>query len=88
MYVGQSPAWSWTTAKRESFANDLSHPQLLPVTDNVYQSKGDKSPDQWKPPLASYYCTYARMWVASKYYWGLTITSAEKSALTSMLNTC
>ena len=83
-----SGAWAWTTAKRESFANDLSHPQLIAVTDNVNQSKGDKSPDQWKPPLTSYYCTYARMWIGSKYYWALTVTSAEKSALTSMLNTC
>jgi len=28
------------------------------------------------------------MWVAVKYYWALRITSAEKTALTSMLNTC
>jgi hypothetical protein len=83
-----SGAWAWTTSKRESFANDLSHPQLIAVTDNVNQSKGDKSPDAWKPPRTSYYCTYARMWVSVKHTWVLTITSAEKSALTSMLNTC
>jgi hypothetical protein len=83
-----SGASSWTTSKRESFANDLSHPQLIAVTDNVNQSKGDKSPDAWKPPLASYHCTYARMWVRVKYTWALKITSAEKSALTTMLNTC
>ena len=83
-----SGASSWTTAKRESFANDLTRPQLIAVTDNVNSSKGDKSPDAWKPPLTSYYCTYARMWIAVKYYWALKITSAEKSALTSMLNTC
>lgn len=83
-----SGAYAWTTAKRESFANDLTRPQLIAVTDNVNQSKSDKSPDVWKPPLTSYYCTYARMWVAVKYYWALKITSAEKSALTSMLNTC
>jgi hypothetical protein len=78
----------WTTAKREQFANDLSSPQLIAVTDNVNQAKGDQSPDTWKPPLTSYWCTYARMWVASKYKWALTVNTAEKSALTSMLNTC
>jgi hypothetical protein len=83
-----SGASGWTTAKRESFANDLTHPQLIAVTDNVNQAKGDKSPDAWKPPLTSYYCTYARMWTHVKYVWALRITSAEKSALTSMLNTC
>jgi hypothetical protein len=84
----ESGAWAWTTAKRESYANDLTDPQLIAVTDNVNQSKGDKSPDAWKPPLTSYYCTYARMWVRVKYVWALTITSAEKSAVSSMLATC
>ncbi|HEY0638309.1 MAG TPA: HNH endonuclease family protein [Pseudonocardiaceae bacterium] len=84
----RSGASTWTTAKRAAFANDLNHPQLIAVTDNVNQSKGDQSPDAWKPPLTSYWCTYARMWVASKYEWGLRITSAEKSALTSMLDRC
>ena len=83
-----SGAWAWTTSKRESFANDLTDPQLWAVTDNVNQSKGDRSPDAWKPPLTSFYCTYAGCWVRVKYVWALTVTSAEKSALTSMLNTC
>jgi hypothetical protein len=83
-----SGAWAWTTAKRESFANDLTNPQLWAVTDNVNQSKSDQSPDSWKPPLSGYYCTYAKAWVRVKYVWALTVTSAEKSALTSMLGTC
>ncbi|PVH99040.1 hypothetical protein DM02DRAFT_529883 [Periconia macrospinosa] len=84
----KSGAASWTTARRQSFANDLTNPQLIAVTDNVNQAKGDKGPEDWKPPLTSYYCTYAKMWVQVKSVWSLTITSAEKSALTSMLNTC
>jgi hypothetical protein len=83
-----SGAWAWTTAERRAFANDLTDPQLIAVTDNVNQAKGDKTPDSWKPPVASYHCTYARMWVQVKYVWELTVTQAEKSALTSMLATC
>lgn len=83
-----SGAWAWTTDEREDFANDLTNPQLLAVTDNVNQSKSDQSPDAWKPPLTSYYCTYAKMWTKVKYVYELTITSAEKTALTSMLGTC
>jgi len=91
--VPLSNAWktgarSWTTSKRQQFANDLSGPQLIAVTDDVNQAKGDKSPDAWKPPLTSYWCTYARMWIGSKYKWALTVNSAEKSALTSMLDRC
>ena len=84
----RSGASSWTTAKRAAFANDLNHPQLIAVTDNVNSSKGDKSPDAWKPPRTTYWCTYSKMWVASKYEWWLSITSAEKSALISMLDRC
>lgn len=81
-------ASSWTTAQRQAYANDLTDPQLIAVTDNVNQEKGDKSPDQWKPPLTSYWCTYAKMWVAVKYKFKLTINTAEKSALTDMLGRC
>ncbi|KAL2131980.1 hypothetical protein VTI74DRAFT_4381 [Chaetomium olivicolor] len=83
-----SGANTWSTAKRTQFANDIDIPQLWAVTDNVNQAKSDKSPDAWRPPLTSFYCTYAKSWVNVKYSYGLSITSAEKSALTSMLNTC
>jgi hypothetical protein len=81
-------ARNWTTAKREQFANDLSGPQLIAVTDNVNQSKSDQTPATWKPPLTSYWCTYSRMWIGAKHKWGLTVNSAEKSALTTMLDRC
>ncbi len=83
-----SGAWAWTTAQRQTYANDLGGPELWAVTDNVNQSKGDKDPAEWKPPLTSFYCTYARAWVQVKWYYNLTIDSAEKSALNSMLGTC
>jgi hypothetical protein len=84
----RSGASSWTTSKRQNFANDLTRPQLIAVTDNVNQSKGDQDPSTWQPPLASYRCTYSKMWIASKYYWGLRLQSAERTALQSMLSTC
>lgn len=84
----RSGADTWTTSRRQSFANDLTRPQLIAVTDNINQEKGDKDPAAWKPPLTSYHCTYAKMWIHTKSYWGLTLQSAEKSALQTMLNTC
>jgi len=57
----RSGADEWTTSRREAFANDLDGPQLIAVTDNVNQSKGDRSPDQWQPPAGGYWCTYASM---------------------------
>lgn len=83
----RSGASVWTESQREAFANDLSSPQLLAVTDNVNQSKGDQSPDEWKPQW-SYWCEYAAMWVDVKYTWSLTATDSEVSELTLMLDTC
>jgi hypothetical protein len=84
----RSGASSWTTSKRQSFANDLTRPQLIAVTDNVNQAKGDQDPSTWQPSLTSFRCTYAKMWIAVKHYWALTLQSSEKTALQTMLNTC
>ncbi|AVT32541.1 hypothetical protein C6361_27205 [Plantactinospora sp. BC1] len=84
----RSGASSWTTSRRQSFANDLNGPQLIAVTDNVNQAKGDQDPSTWKPSRTAYHCTYAKMWIRTKYNWGLRLQSAEKSALQTMLNTC
>ncbi|MFE9923930.1 HNH endonuclease family protein [Streptomyces sp. NPDC005774] len=83
-----SGAGSWTTARRQAFANDLTRPQLLAVTDNVNQSKGDKDPAEWMPSRTAYRCTYVRAWVQVKYYYGLSVDSAEKSALQGYLASC
>lgn len=84
----RSGASSWTTSRRQSFANDLSSSQLWAVTDNLNQAKGDQDPAEWTPPLASFRCMYARSWIDVKYRYGLTVDSAEKSALNGLLGTC
>ncbi|MEU3350165.1 HNH endonuclease family protein [Streptomyces sp. NPDC037389] len=84
----RSGASQWTTEQRKAFANDLTHPQLVAVTNSVNREKGDKDPAKWMPPLKSYACTYARMWVDVKYTYKLTVDSAEKNALTGILGGC
>ncbi|MFE6777807.1 HNH endonuclease family protein [Streptomyces sp. NPDC057702] len=83
-----SGARDWSTATRQSFANDLTRPQLLAVTDNVNQAKGDQDPGTWWPSQTAYRCTYARAWVQVKQHYGLSVDATEKSALTSVLNGC
>ncbi|MCT7356657.1 HNH endonuclease family protein [Streptomyces sp. 15-116A] len=83
-----SGAGSWTTSRRQSFANDLTRPQLIAVTDNVNQAKGDQDPATWMPSRSDYRCIYVRAWVQVKYYYGLSVDSAEKSALQSHLASC
>ncbi|KAI0273680.1 hypothetical protein BC834DRAFT_222132 [Gloeopeniophorella convolvens] len=83
-----SGARNWTPAQREAYANDLTRPQLVAITDNLNESKGDKDVAQWMPPLASFHCEYVRAWITVKHYYKLTIDSAEKTALTTYLGQC
>lgn len=82
-----SGARTWTTARRQAYANDLGdHRTLVGVTDNVNQAKGDKDPGSWLPIYDK--CRYVAEWVAVKIRWGLSADSAEKSALSSYAATC
>ncbi|WP_018348347.1 GmrSD restriction endonuclease domain-containing protein [Longispora albida] len=84
----RSGADTWTTAERRVFANDLVHSQLIAVSASSNRAKGDQSPDQWKPPLWTYWCGYARAWGHIKYVYDLAVTETEKEAVLQMLGTC
>ncbi|KGN37049.1 DUF1524 domain-containing protein [Knoellia subterranea] len=84
----RSGGWAWSAAKKEAFANDHLAPELAVVGGDVNQSKADSGPETWKPPLVSAWCRYATDWAAVKRKYALTVTSAEYSALASMLGTC
>ena len=82
----RSGADTWTTGRREAFANDLGSQQLIAVGAAINGVKGDQSPDQWMPPNTSNWCIYARSWINVKYVWDLNVTRAEKSALEDVLD--
>jgi hypothetical protein len=84
----RSGADEWSPARRHKFANDLSTTQLLAVSTLANGAKGDQSPDQWVPPNTAYHCVYSRAWTHVKFTYGLSVTSKEKDALNSMLDTC
>ncbi|GAA2521127.1 HNH endonuclease family protein [Streptomyces longisporus] len=83
-----SGASGWTTARRQAFANDVTRPQLIAVSASSNRSKSDQDPAEWVPTRSAYVCTYVRAWVQVKYYYDLSVDSAEKSALTSYLSGC
>jgi hypothetical protein len=84
----RSGASAWTTDKRSDFANDVDRPQLIASSQTSNRSKGDQDPSTWKPKTTTTWCEYAEDWIEVKSYWKLTVTTAEKSALTDMLEKC
>ncbi len=72
-----------------AYANDLSHPASLQVTEaSVNRSKGKQPPDEWRPEENAGWCRYASDWVSVKEQWELTVSRAEVEALKEMLDTC
>lgn len=84
----RSGADDWSQDRRESFANELSAPQLIGVSAPSNESKGDQTPDEWMPPKKSYGCTYAEMFVAVKHEYKLTVSDAEHDSLATTLGGC
>ncbi len=80
----KSGAWEWTPAQREEFANDPLN--LLAVDGPTNGAKGASAADDWLP--ARNRCDFALRQVAVKYYWGLSVTESERSALNRVLSGC
>ena len=84
-----SGASTWSSARRQAFANDLGWPRsLLAVSASSNRSKGDKDPARWMPTNTAYWCTYLFDWIDVKYRWSLSVDSAEKSTIARDLGNC
>jgi hypothetical protein len=60
----QSGGWAWDPDRRRQYANNLTYRwHLVAVSRAANRSKGDRSPDQWKPEDPAFWClldVYAR----------------------------
>src|SRR3954462_13875352 len=82
----ESGARSWTPTDRRRYANDLGFGGTLEVVnDDVNSAKGDRDPALWLPSLAANRCNYAILWLRVKYRWRLTMDTAERTKLSSIL---
>jgi len=87
--VHRAGGWLWDAARREQYVNDLSdRDHLVAVRRDLHQAKGEKGPEQWKPPRQGEWCSYARAWKRIKERWQLAMTAAEFAAVSEMEATC
>jgi len=89
--VALSDAWQkgaqqWTPEQRTGFANDPLN--LLAVDGPLNQQKSDGDAATWLPPNRAYRCEYVARQVAVKVAYDLWMTSAERDAIVTVLNTC
>ena len=74
----------WPPAQRTAFAND-ERLVLLAVSGAANDAKGDSGPGEWMPPNRAYRASYAERFIAVLAHYRLTVTAADKTALTSAL---
>lgn len=80
---------AWTPTTRQAYLTDTDHPATLEVvTAGSGHNPRGQDPAEWKPSAPSTWCAYAIDWVAVKSRWELSITAAERDALTEMLDSC
>ncbi len=90
--VPVSEAWDsgaqrWTQLRRVRFYNDLGVAYALnAIPGSLNQAKADKGPEAWMPPVNR--CRYVEIWTAMKHRWGLSVDSAERSALLRYADGC
>ncbi len=79
-------AEDWTKEQRKTFANDFEN--LVAVSDSVNRSKSNKAPDEWLPPLKSYWCEYGKRWEHIKDKYRLWYSQQERITLNQLAKTC
>ncbi|WP_244928558.1 DUF1524 domain-containing protein [Nocardioides sp. W7] len=82
-----SGASTWSSHRREAFANDLGDRRsLVAVSSASNQSKSDGDPADWMPAFKT--CVYISSWVAVKTRWQLSVDDRERDALREYASAC
>jgi hypothetical protein len=82
-----SGARTWSNARREAYANDLTDPRtLIAVSASSNRSKGDQDPAGWTP--SRNVCNYVRQWVIVKTRWSLAVDEPERFFLWRAADRC
>lgn len=82
----QSGASKWDAATKQRYGNDAYN--LLAVDGPANQQKGSASAAYWLPSNRKFRCTYVARQVGVKRKYGLSVTTAEKRAISKVLRTC
>lgn len=85
-YAWDMGARHWTDEVRIRFANDPAN--LLAVSGQVNQDKGDQEPASWMPPNAAFHCQYAMQFIAVLRGYALPVDTPSATVLRGAAATC
>lgn len=81
-----SGAQKLSQAQRQALANDPLN--LIAADASANRQKVDKNAAEWLPRNKSFRCQYVATQISVKKKYALSVTKAEKNAMTKVLNTC
>jgi len=81
-----SGAQQLSQSQRQALANDPLN--LIAADASANRKKGDKNAAEWLPKNKSFRCQYVATQISVKKKYALSVTKAEKNAMTKVLNTC
>lgn len=79
-------ARNWPEDMRVRFANDPAN--LIAVSGNANQDKGDQEPADWMPPNPAFHCQYAMQFIAVLRGYSLPIDAPSAGVLRDAAATC
>ena len=79
-------AYDWPTGERVRFANDPAN--LLAVSGQANEDKGDSQPALWMPPNTAFWCQYAVQYIAVLRGYALPVDQPSAEALRRAAGTC
>lgn len=82
----QTGAQNLTEQTRIAFANDPLN--LIAVSGELNQRKGDSDAASWLPPQRGYWCEYVARQIAVKKHYSLWVTQAEHDQMARVLRAC
>lgn len=81
-----SGAQKLSSSQRQALANDPLN--LIAADASANRKKGDKNAAEWLPKNKGFRCQYVATQISVKKKYALSVTKAEKNAMTKVLNTC
>jgi hypothetical protein len=85
-YVASHGGQSWSSEKKEQYANDTTAGHLIAVSSFANRSKGDKGPSEWMPSTNQ--CAYAEDFVGVLQKWGISVDPSDASYLQQKIASC
>ncbi len=85
-YAWDMGARNWTDAMRSRFANDPAN--LLAVSGQANQDKGDQGPGAWMPPNIAFWCQYAMQFIAVARGYGIPVDEGSAQELRQAAASC